>query len=208
MKTWQQRIKKIMRAKRITQEALSEQLGVSQSALSHWLSGRRGADVDIVMRIASAIGESMSIIFSEEDIWSARENESLYTLPQHHPHVSWDTIGVSSESPSRRWICPVACSPATYVLSVQGISMEPVFQAGQIVYVDPEHAPQHGDYVIARISEHEQAILRQYIVEGGQKLLRAINPDWPDGLQAMTRNSRILGTVIFTGRTLINATAN
>lgn len=66
----------------------------------------------------------------------------------------------------------------SYALRVLGDSMEPEFQDGCIVIVDPAGVIEDGAYVIAR--HGDEYIFRQLSVQDGHYRLRALNPGYPE----------------------------
>ena len=68
-------------------------------------------------------------------------------------------------------------SSEPYALRVLGDSMEPEFQDGIIIVIDPGGVVENGCYVIA---EHDGApIFRQLVMEQGRYLLKALNSGYP-----------------------------
>ena len=97
--------------------------------------------------------------------------------------------------------CPIPCSDDTFVLRVQGESMEPKFHDGDLIYADPQVPPENRRYVIVRLDGADEAILRQLIVEGGHRYFKALNPDWPDRIVGGSTGVVIRGGVVFKGET-------
>lgn len=95
--------------------------------------------------------------------------------------------------------CPVKCSPDTYVLRLHGVSMEPKFHDGDLIFVDPNVEPVHGKYVVVMLEDTAEATFKQLIVEGGRQYLKALNPNWPDPIIEVNQNARICGVVVFKG---------
>jgi SOS-response transcriptional repressor LexA len=95
--------------------------------------------------------------------------------------------------------CPVPCSPGSFVLGVKGASMEPRFYNGDLIFVDPEVVPESGKYVVIKLEDADEAMFRQLIIEGGQKYLKALNPDWPDRIIEIDEKTKICGVVVFKG---------
>ena len=124
-----------------------------------------------------------------------------------HPLISWVQAGEWSEiAPgyvpsydSELLPCPVRCSEQTFVLGVHGISMEPKFHAGDLIFVDPEATPVHGKYVVVQLDESNEATFKQLIVEGGRHYLKALNPDWPNRIIEVNAAATICGVVVFKG---------
>ena len=115
---------------------------------------------------------------------------------------SWSEITEIKAYDAERFMCPVNCSDLTFVLKVQGISMEPKFDEGDLIFVDPEAECIHGSYVVARLDDDNQATFKQLIIEGGHKFLKAANPNWPEQLIPINGNCTLVGKVIFTGKSL------
>lgn len=71
-----------------------------------------------------------------------------------------------------------------FALEVEGVSMAPVFQPGDRIIVDPDMAPQPGDYVIAR-NGSDQATFKKYRPRGmdtnGEMIFELVplNDDYP-----------------------------
>lgn len=66
-----------------------------------------------------------------------------------------------------------------YALRVIGDSMAPEFWDGCVVIVDPGHQAVPGAYVIVD-NATDEVMLRQLIVENERRVLKALNPDYPD----------------------------
>lgn len=95
--------------------------------------------------------------------------------------------------------CPVKCSPDSFVLRVRGLSMEPKFHDGDLIFVDPHAAAINGKYVVVRLDDSNEATFKQLIVEGDHKFLKALNPDWPNRIIEVNAAATICGVVVFRG---------
>ena len=91
------------------------------------------------------------------------------------------------------------CSEDTFVLRVDGESMEPKFHDGELIYVDPEVAPESGRYVVVRLGGADEAILAPAHRRGGRRYFKALNPDWPDRIVEASDEVGICGVVVFKG---------
>ncbi|MEH6729699.1 MAG: S24 family peptidase [Pseudoalteromonas distincta] len=113
---------------------------------------------------------------------------------------AWSDINEVREFDADRYLCPVKCSDKTFALKVQGVSMEPKFYDGDLIFVDPEADCIHGSYVVARLDDDNQATFKQLIIESGHKFLKAANPNWPDQLIPINGNCTLVGKVVFAGK--------
>ena len=124
-----------------------------------------------------------------------------------HPLISWVQAGEWSEISegyvppyeSELLPCPVRCSEETFVLRVRGLSMEPKFHEGDLIFVDPNVAAVHGKYVVVQLEEPNEATFKQLIVEGDRQYLKALNPDWPNRIIEVNADATICGVVVFKG---------
>lgn len=121
------------------------------------------------------------------------------------PALSWDQIIPFTKSqlqPSKDSACspcPVKCSIKTYSLLVVGEEMQPRFEDGDIIYIDPELIePHNGKFVIVRKNGELDTSFRQLQLIDNQWFLKALNPDYPPEIKFTKINDgyEIIGTVI------------
>ena len=136
-----------------------------------------------------------------------RQHSNLRSL---HPLISWvqasdwSSLATGQAMPHGTALipCPIKCSVKSFVLHTQGASMEPKFHDGDMIFVDPKVEPEHDHYVIVRSKGSAEAILRQLIVEGERRYLKALNPDWPERIIKMDAAATICGVVVFKGEAM------
>jgi SOS-response transcriptional repressor LexA len=124
-----------------------------------------------------------------------------------HPVISWlqagdwmkIAAGYQPQNSDEVLSCPVECSQDAYVLRVHGISMEPKFHDGDLIFVDPHVEPVSGKYVVVMLEDSAETTFKQLIVEGGRQYLKALNPEWPNRIIEANQNARICGVVVFRG---------
>jgi SOS-response transcriptional repressor LexA len=128
---------------------------------------------------------------------------------RHIPVISWVAAGKLCESDILRpdeaedWVFSSAAKtgPHSYALRVVGDSMTnpfpggPSYPHGTIIIVDPDKRPEVGSRVVAKCRGIE-ATFKVYTEDGGRKLLKPLNPQYP--VVEMTEDFHICGVV--TGR--------
>ena len=93
-------------------------------------------------------------------------------------------------------------NPRLFTLTVVGDSMrddqgEISFEEGDILYVDPDLEARHRNIVIVRTHDDSCATFKQLLIEpDGRKILRALNPSWPNRAFEMPGNAQIVGVVV------------
>lgn len=82
--------------------------------------------------------------------------------------------------------------PYTFALRVEGDSMEPKFTEGMVIIVEPDLDPLPNDYVVA-VNGDNEATFKQLIKDGGDWLLKPLNPRYP--IKPLG-HARVIGVVI------------
>jgi len=203
------RVKERRTALGLTQYQLADLVGTAQTSIQKIERGdtKNPRNIEALARVLECTPEFLQ--FGIADNKNINSNVSPGpTIKATAPLISWVQAGAWSEITevkaydAERFMCPVNCSDLTFVLKVQGISMEPKFDEGDLIFVDPEAECIHGSYVVARLDDDNQATFKQLIIEGGHKFLKAANPNWPEQLIPINGNCTLVGKVIFTGKSL------
>jgi SOS-response transcriptional repressor LexA len=71
--------------------------------------------------------------------------------------------------------------------------MEPKFQEGDKIVIDPSLEAHSGHFVAAKRSRDQAATLKQLKQEGNEIFLYALNPDWPERIIRLTEEWSICG---------------
>lgn len=84
------------------------------------------------------------------------------------------------------------CGLNSFATKVADVANAPAIEPGHSLIVDPDQAPDPGDYVLAKINE--QLHVRRYQPRADSVHLAAINPDWPS-YTVSDWDSAFVGTV-------------
>lgn len=123
------------------------------------------------------------------------------------PVISWvqagDWTGMDSvpiDTQFEEWLPPNPDSGKNgYGLIVVGSSMKPDFKPSDRIYVNPDIQTcdlQTDDLVIVSCSGESEATFKKLIVEGDNKYLQPLNPNWPDQIIKLTEDCRLVGKVV------------
>ena len=199
-----ERLKQARKMVGMGQVELAECAGVSQSAVS--AIERRNAEASqFTMSLAKCLGVSPVWLATGEGEANATEDNRYRLI--NIPVISWVQAGTWTEvedpyqiGDADRWI-PYATtkqkdSPRMYALTVQGVSMEPIFNEGDTIIVDPDRDANNGDYVVVRLDDDDAATFKQLVIEGGRRFLKAVNPIWTPQLQPINGNATLCGVVV------------
>lgn len=203
-----QRIRELRKARGLTLQQVADVFGITRASVSGWESDDTRPDQDKLPALARKLGTTVEHLLTGKRPDAADSDANVEPGPDlrgHVPLISWVQAGnweavVDNFSPgdAEDWMpCPRKYGPQTFALRVRGVSMEPKYQDGDIIFVDPDAQAEHGKNVVVRLDDEHEATFKQLVVEGGQKFLRAINPDWPGPkLIPINGNATICGVVI------------
>lgn len=191
----------------LSQAALAERVGMQQSSIGSIEIGR-SARPGKLRELARAMMVSEDWLLGESDqaLPEAVEGESAppnrpapnASFPptyQPFPEKSVPLLGQTAAGPNSRFILngqrvrDVFCPPelagveGAYAVQVFGYSMEPKFEPGEVVWINP-HAPvRKNDYVVVQVADDDEAqelssYIKQFVSRSGGILrLRQFNPD-------------------------------
>lgn len=187
---------------------LARKLNTSPQVIYNWK--HRRLPTDQYEAAAKAFGRSIDDLIGTASRYAVNESEADYNVSSGPdmraplPLISWVQAGDWSEvidnfapGQAETWLpCPSNHGSRAYALRVEGISMEPKFHNGDIIFVDPDLRAEHGNYVVVRLDDDKKATFKQLVIEGDQRFLRPENPAWPQQLIPINGNATICGVVI------------
>lgn len=200
------RIRERRKAAKWSQARLSEESGISQQMLSKLERGVAFGTTEIV-QLARALNVTPRWLESGEGAMTADQYGQLVMsnvspgppITGKVPVISWvqagtykETVDLFEPGDAEDWIeTTVPIREHTFALRIQGDSMEPNFQAGMLVVVEPDLDPQPGDYVI--VKNGDEATFKQLVKDGGDWYLKPLNPRYP--LKPLESTCSIVGVV-------------
>lgn len=125
------------------------------------------------------------------------------------PLISWEMAAEWLEKVEKitpqdveDWIqVPFEHGPKAFCIRIEGESnYDPAgtksYAPGDFIAVDPMREATNRSMVVVRMDHEEKATFKQLLLDGEIKMLRALNPDWPNRLVEMPAGSQIIGVVI------------
>lgn len=123
------------------------------------------------------------------------------------PVISWVQAGswtgvdsVPNDTEFNEWLPPNAdCGKNGYGLIVVGNSMKPDFKPDDRIYVNPDIQAfdlKTDDLVIIACRGESEATFKKLIIEGGEKYLQPLNPNWPEQIIKLTEDCCLVGKVV------------
>ena len=203
MSTLGENLKKIRKAKKVTQKELAQKSGVKQSVISDLETGN-AKSTGSILELANALGvtaeELKKGVFDEASL----TNVAPVTV-RMAPVLSWVQAGTMTNveavdmSQVGEWLpIPEGECEKCFYLKVQGLSNFPDFQEGDYILVDPTlqfSDMNSGDIVVVR--KFDDATFKKLVIEtDGTKYLQALNPEFRPNIIALDEDCRFVGEVV------------
>ena len=177
---------------------------VSQSSIQRIMSGESKDPRDGTLeKIAEYFGYTLkdlkhSDLTGEPTLSQGPEIRGMVPLISWVAAGQWNGLESIDYEPEQWFPCPKKNCENMFALRVSGDSMEPKFQDGDIVFVDPDATADECRIVIAVKASGCGATMKQLVKIDGDTWLKAINPDWPQDKRYMPLESDtyIVGVVI------------
>jgi len=187
-----------------TQAALARKAGVAQSTISRMKRGEVDPQSENLRRVFAALSIPVSRFLdrSPEDEFASLAAAGAEHVTRKVPLMSLLQAGgfgktadpYQAGDPFDWLLCPARCGPRTFALKVYGESMEPRYQNGDIIYVDPDVSPTYGSDVVVRLDNSNEATFKRLVIEGKRRYLKPLNPRFP--IIEIPTEARIVGVVV------------
>jgi SOS-response transcriptional repressor LexA len=193
-----------------TQTALAKKSGVAQSTIGRILRREVDAQAGNLDRIAKAFGMSLAtlaemgqegepVVEPTDDLESVERTARVALTSWVQAGSIADALDNPQPGEGEEWMPrPKHSGARTFALRVRGESMEPGYQHGDIIFVDPDVVPEHGTGVVARLGDRDEVVFKRLVVEGKLGYLKPLNPNWPDKIIEISAypDARIIGVVM------------
>lgn len=190
---------------------LARAADVSGVAAGKWVHGESQPKAQKLKMIARFLGVSDDWLLTGKEASKLDNNvdlsQKISIKGRPVPVISWvqagawtgvDSIPVGTQF--EEWLPPNPDSGKNgYGLIVVGSSMKPDFKPSDRIYVNPDiqtYDLQTDDLVIVSCSGESEATFKKLIVEGDNKYLQPLNPNWPDQIIKLTEDCRLVGKVV------------
>ena len=204
MTTLGENLKKIRKAKKMTQAVLSQKSGVKQSVISDLETGN-ARNTGFVVELATALGVTAEELKKGVDTSDLITSNVAVIKPNMAPVLSWVQAGTMTNvqavdmSQVEEWLpIPDGDCEKCFYLKVQGLSNYPEFHEGDYILVDPTlpfSDMNSGDIIVVR--KFDDATFKRLVIEpDGTKYLQAINPEFKPNIIPLDENCEFVGEVV------------
>lgn len=187
------RLKEVAASRGVSNTALAEAANVSLQAVTGWFTKGRISRQSLAA-IADRLGMTVDELTRGAPVTHApgTGNASFVAQRARVPVISWVAAGAWDEAndpyapgAASRWQeLDEPVNDKAFALEVRGDSMENPggrahFPEGCLIVIDPTRKPKSGDFVVVRNNDWDEATFKQYVVDGGVKLLKPLNAQYP-----------------------------
>ncbi|MNZ00031.1 putative HTH-type transcriptional regulator [compost metagenome] len=210
--SFHERLQQKMEEKGVTPAALARAASVSPVAAGKWFHGESEPKATKLKLIADFLGVTDDWLLTGKGSPSKLDNnidlsEKIPLEGRPIPVISWVAAGslssietVLRDTEIDEWLPPNKdCGKSGYGLKVTGMSMSPYFLPDDRIYVNPEVQTfdlQTGDLVIIACYGETEATFKKLIIEGDNKYLQPLNPNWPEQIIKLSEDCRLVGKVV------------
>ena len=177
-----ERLKALRKERKLSQAALSAQLGVTQQAVGKWETGRSTPDPATVARLAALLGTTTDVLLGVSPAPQDFGGPVGAYMESPVPAVGSVRAGYGAlafEEDYGTEPAPVKDPENYFYLVVKGDSMEPRIHDGDYALVRRQPTLNNGDLGVMVFDEGE-GTLKRYIRRGNAVILQPFNPDYPE----------------------------
>ncbi len=207
-----QRLTRARNHAHMKQKDVAEYFGISSQAISQWEAERTRPDSQRLASLARLFHVRLEWLLDESGPMVS-EGSPPSAEVRHTARVpvidrvqagDWTEVEdpFSLGSADEFLQTDLGVSSSTFALVIEGRSMEPEFQPGDKVIIDPMVRPQPGDYVVAKRDNDQEATFKKYRLrsqdEHGREVieLKPLNSDWPTLMIDRDNPGHIVGTMV------------
>lgn len=203
MSTLGENLKKIRKAKKMTQKDLAQKSGVKQSVISDLETGT-AKSTGSILELANALGVTAEEL--KKGVTNGLDNNIVPVNSKLLPVLSWVQAGtmtsVQAINPSEinEWLPPLSTDDpdGCFYLKVVGVSNFPTYMDGDYILVNPSYQVcdlLSEDLVVVRSST--DATFKKLVIESDErKYLQALNPNFQPNIIEFEEGMELVGLVI------------
>lgn len=191
---------------------LANYFKITPKAAGKWINGEALPDTKRIIDLSKWLGVGVEWLLTGQDVPVKLDNnvdlsQKIPLEGRPVPVISWVAAGsfdsietILKDTKVDEHLPPLReCGKNGYGLIVVGNSMKPEFKPGDRIYVNPDIQTfdlKTDDLVIIACSGDTEATFKKLIIEGGDKYLQPLNPNWPEQIIKLTEDCRLVGKVV------------
>lgn len=203
MATLGENLKKIRKAKKMTQKELAQKSGVKQSVISDLETGN-AKSTGSILELANALGVTAEEL--KKGVNNLLDNNIAPVSSKLIPVLSWVQAGTMTSVEAidhkniNEWLPPLSADDpdGCFYLRVVGVSNYPTYADGDYILVNPSYQVCDlisEDLVVVR--SNSDATFKKLVIESDErKYLQALNPNFQPNIIEFEEGMELVGLVI------------
>lgn len=189
MQTLGQRLFNLRRSKKLSRDALGAKIGVSKTAIKNWEEDSNFPKHEFIDGLSKVFGCSIGYLVDgipDGDNFKVVPMDKVRRVPVLNYVQAGEFCEYYDDAVSDVFEPVIGEYGAhVYWVIIEGLSMMPDFNSGDMVLVDPDIQPTPGDYVIALRNGHKEVTFKKWRPRGFDddgveySELVPLNPDFP-----------------------------
>lgn len=204
MKTVAEYIKEKREAQGLSAREVAKNAVITGEHLLYIERGQRKTpSFKVIMKILRALHVDLQDFLQETGYLSVNVEPASLKKMKQIPVVSWVIAGKWNEvcdsfhpGDADEWIESDVRGKNVFALRVKGDSMEPEFNEGEVIIINPHIEAKSGDYVIVKNDDKGEATFKQLKKYGDTIVLHPLNPKYPDIELKKGVKYRVVGKVV------------
>ena len=186
-------IKKLMKAHGISVYELAHESGIPQPTLHKIVNGTsKKPNSKSIKKIAEYFKVDVQTLTLSD---SEKEGSVEY---KNVPIISWQGITdwLNNNTQFNRTL-PVKRNISDRAFAIiSNDAIFPQYKSGAILVFDPALSPKDGSFILLKLQEHQNILLRQLVIDVNDKFIRSPNPEFGNHLSKLGKGDGILATLI------------
>jgi len=164
------RLKTARKAARKTQAQVAEYLGIDTSSVTHWESGKSQPTANRIEALARFLGVTAGNLLdnaaqNNNEVTPATASSPFDIPPISNKRIPVYGVAIGGDCGAFQMngeiidyvFCPPGLEkvPGAYAIFIQGESMEPLYTAGQTVWIHPNRPVRQGDDVVVQVRKND-----------------------------------------------------
>ncbi|MEM2120614.1 MAG: XRE family transcriptional regulator [Archaeoglobaceae archaeon] len=190
-----EKIRELRKKLGISQAELAKRLNIDQTTVSYYEHGKRAITLDMLQRIADALGVNLDYFLNKEEITPVSIPPVKKFIPLYDTNMAAGN-GTFPDALEPLRLIPVDTIEADYAFVAHGHSMEPEIHDGDIVLVKviPPDTVLNGEIVVC-IYEN-QFLVKRFYKSDGRIVLFSDNSEYAPIVVEVCDRFNIVGRVV------------
>ncbi|WP_158614992.1 LexA family transcriptional regulator [Legionella septentrionalis] len=173
-------LKELLRYKGMTVADLARQVSLPQPTIQRIVAGTyKHPRTNTLKPIAEYFGLTINQLRGLEPVYflpSKRKNIQKIPILKSPQILPWLDLGSISHQVNHV-ITDNHLGSKSYAMYMPDTSMEPIIPKGSILLIDPERLPNHGNYIVVKLSSFPESMVRQLITDGVNHFIKPLSSE-------------------------------